>query len=324
MDCNFKTAEGRFNFRVGAVIQRGGRLLGVHDRPGDEKFHYLPGGRVRINETMEEAMRREVREELGVDSRVLRPLWLRECFDDGDEPPYHGFEVYFLVELDWDALPSTDGPFERADTNGERHFFNWIEPGGYKGYIHPEFVRRSFPELPESFTLITDKVSGGARPGGDVKFPTEAGLFNFRAAGIFVHEGRLLAMTEPGIGHYYLPGGRVRINEAMEEALGREVREELGVGSRLARPLWLCESFFPLGGRQVHELAMYYLGELDWERLPALEGEFSLADSDGAEHCYRWLTEEEVKSARIYPIPMQECWPVLPEEFTLYSNGRIL
>lgn len=69
---------------------------------------------------------------------------------------------------------------------------------------------------------------------------------------------------------------------------------------------------------------MYYLGELDWERLPALEGEFSLADSDGAEHCYRWLTEEEVKRARIYPIPMQESWPVLPGELTLYSNGRIL
>lgn len=156
----------------------------------------------------------------------------------------------------------------------------------------------------------------------DCKFLTDEGLFNFRVAGVFVRGGLLLAMKERNIDHYYLPGGRVRMNETMEEALRRETDEELGVTARVIRPLWLCESFFQLGGRPVHEIAMYYLAGLDWDRLPALEGEFTLADSDGTEHIYRWLTEDEVRSSRIYPVPMQECWPDLPESFTFYSDTR--
>lgn len=156
----------------------------------------------------------------------------------------------------------------------------------------------------------------------DCCFQTPDGLFNFRTAGLIIRDGLLLAMTERGIGHYYLPGGRVRMGETMEEALYRELREELGVSARVLRPLWLCESFFPLGGRPVHEIAMYYLTEPDWDGLPALEGQFTLSDSDGAEHIYRWLTPEEVRSVRIYPVPMQECWPQLPEGFTLYTDTR--
>ncbi len=156
----------------------------------------------------------------------------------------------------------------------------------------------------------------------DCSFSTPEGLFNFRTAGIFVQNGLLLAMTEPGIGHYYLPGGRVRVNETMEEALCRETEEELGQRARAIRPLWLCESFFVLGERPVHEIAMYWLAGLDYGRLPALKGEFTLRDSDGQEHIYRWLTEDEVRSERIYPVPMQEAWPELPGGLTFYSDTR--
>lgn len=320
MDCNFITAEGRFNFRAAAVIPYGGRLLGMRDEADSDHFHYLPGGRVHLNETMAEALQREIWEELGVSSRVVRPLWLRESIDGRTEPPYHGLEVYFLVELDWGALPSLEGSFDRVDTDGCRHFFQWLELGDSPDYIHPDFVQQSFPNLPERFTLITE--NSAVPPGGDVKFPTSEGLFNFRTAGIFVHNGLLLAMKEPNIDHYYLPGGRVRMNETMEEGLCREIGEELGLSARSVRPLWLCESFFVLGERPVHEIAMYYLAEMDWCGLPSLREEFTLADSDGEEHNYRWLTVEEVRSARIYPVPMQKHWPELPGEFTFFSDVR--
>lgn len=156
MDCNFVTEEGRFNFRVGAVIVHNGKLLGMRDYGDVGHSNYLPGGRVHLNETMEEALRRELWEELGVAARVIRPLWLRESFDGRDKPPYHGLEMYFLTELDWDALPSLSGVFARRDTDGEEHVFRWLEPGGSPDYIHPEFVQRSFPELPEQLTLICD------------------------------------------------------------------------------------------------------------------------------------------------------------------------
>ena len=156
----------------------------------------------------------------------------------------------------------------------------------------------------------------------DCKFSSSQGFFNFRAAGVFVHNGRLLAITESNLTHYYLPGGRVRLHETMEDALCREVREELHTGAKILRPLWLCESFFSLDGTPVHELAMYYLAQLQLENLPSLTGSFTLTDTDGAPHIFTWLTPEEVRAAAIYPLVLKESFPQLPERFTLITDTR--
>lgn len=63
----------------------------------------------------------------------------------------------------------------------------------------------------------------------DITFKTPEGIFNYRVCGIILHEGKLLAMRNPKTPYYYLPGGRVRFHEAAEDALNRELREELEV-----------------------------------------------------------------------------------------------
>lgn len=156
----------------------------------------------------------------------------------------------------------------------------------------------------------------------DCTFSTEEGLFNYRAGAVILREGRLLAMTEEGIPHWYLPGGRVRLHEAMEQAVLRELREELGVNARVVRPLWLCESFFSLGSGPVHEVAMYFLVEPDWAALPGLEGDFSLVDAGGEWHQYRWLGPEEVARAELYPLVLKESFPSLPERLVLVTDDR--
>lgn len=156
----------------------------------------------------------------------------------------------------------------------------------------------------------------------DCKFQTEAGLFNYRVAGVFIHEGKLLAMKESNITHYYLPGGRVRMQETLEEALAREMMEELGVGAKAVRPLWMCESFFTLGMGPVHEIALFFLAELDWDRLPSLTGTFTRTDTDGDEHIFTWLEPEEVRGAAIYPLVLKESYPRLPEHLTLVTDTR--
>jgi 8-oxo-dGTP pyrophosphatase MutT (NUDIX family) len=58
---------------VGWLHVQGGRLLGVRTR-GRDRF-YLPGGKREPGETDEEALRREVREELGLELRDVRPAF---------------------------------------------------------------------------------------------------------------------------------------------------------------------------------------------------------------------------------------------------------
>ena len=159
----------------------------------------------------------------------------------------------------------------------------------------------------------------------DCNFLLPEGRFNFRVGAVIVHNGRLLGVHDQGrdtSGFHYLPGGRVRLHETMEQALCRELWEELGVRARITRPLWLCESFFSLEGEPIHELCLYFLGELDWPRLPSLTGPFLLADSDGQEHAFAWLTEEQVRTEPLFPLVLGENWPRLPESLTLVTDQR--
>ena len=70
--------KARFNYRVGGVaLHRGWILL---NRSPREDFWYLPGGRIAMGETAAQALKREIREELGVPVRVGPLLWLVENF----------------------------------------------------------------------------------------------------------------------------------------------------------------------------------------------------------------------------------------------------
>lgn len=51
MDLTFKTDQGRFNYRVCAIIIHDGKILSMHDECSP--YYYLPGGRVDLHETAE-------------------------------------------------------------------------------------------------------------------------------------------------------------------------------------------------------------------------------------------------------------------------------
>lgn len=99
MDITFKSAQGTFNFRVCAMIIDGGRILAMRD--GRSPYYYLPGGRVGLNETAESAVLREVREELRINARIVRPLWFNQGFfvEDVSGERYHEICVYFLMDV---------------------------------------------------------------------------------------------------------------------------------------------------------------------------------------------------------------------------------
>ena len=98
MDITFETEAGRFNYRVCAVLLDRGRILAMHDERSP--YFYLPGGRVRMGERAEDAVLREVREELGIEARIERPLWLSQAFfiEDVDQTDFHELCLYFLVD----------------------------------------------------------------------------------------------------------------------------------------------------------------------------------------------------------------------------------
>lgn len=158
MDITFRTGEGRFNYRECAVVVHDGRLLAMRD--GVSPYFYLPGGRVKLHEAAEDALRREMREELGVEGKTVRPLWLNESFftEDVTGERFHELCLYWLVDVSETGLLSLGDTFSRRDdNNGRINAFEWLPFGRVKSeYLYPLFIKREIDRLPDTLTLITN------------------------------------------------------------------------------------------------------------------------------------------------------------------------
>ncbi len=156
MDISFKSGNEKFNYRVCAMMISNGKILAMHDERSP--YYYLPGGRVEIGETAENAVIREVQEEVGVTPKIVRPLWLNQAFftEDVDNLHYHELCIYFLMDIaDTDLLAR--GEKFTVNEGSRTHTFEWLEFDRLKDeYFYPLFLKKDIFNLPDVFTIRTE------------------------------------------------------------------------------------------------------------------------------------------------------------------------
>ncbi len=156
MDISYTSGNRKFNYRACAVMISDGRILAMHDQRSP--YYYLPGGRVRLGETAEDAVIREVQEELGITPKIARPLWLNQAFfnEDVDHLDYHELCIYFLMDLTDTDLLSRGTTFSSRE--GRRtHSFEWLAFDRLKDeYFYPLFLKEEIFRLPDHFTIRTE------------------------------------------------------------------------------------------------------------------------------------------------------------------------
>lgn len=156
MDISLVFGNEKFNYRVCAMMISDNKILAMRDERSP--YYYLPGGRVKIRETAEHAVIREVREELGITPRIVRPLWLNQAFftEDVDHLDYHELCIYFLMDISDTDLPARGNRFTAKE--GQRtHTFEWLEFDKLKDeYFYPVFLKKDIYHLPSEFTIRTE------------------------------------------------------------------------------------------------------------------------------------------------------------------------
>ena len=153
---SYVAANARFNYRVCGILLSEGRILAMHDERSP--YYYLPGGRVKLGEIAEDAVLREIREELGVSARILRPLWLNQAFftEEVDGLRYHELCLYFLLDASGTDLAERGEGFTVAERQHSLRF-EWLAFDRLKDeYFYPNFLKTEIFSLPEHLVLRTE------------------------------------------------------------------------------------------------------------------------------------------------------------------------
>ena len=135
---DFRTTVGDtvFGVRAAALILQNGKLLVTKDNGK----HYTIGGAIQVNESTEEAVVREVREELGVEAQAGQLAFVIENRFEEDGVYWHNIEFHYLVDLLEDA-PLT------MQEDEKRQPCEWIDIDKLEGInLVPAFLKTALPD----------------------------------------------------------------------------------------------------------------------------------------------------------------------------------
>jgi 8-oxo-dGTP pyrophosphatase MutT (NUDIX family) len=155
-DITVRVDEGVINLRVGAVITKENKVL-MTKNPRDD-YYYSVGGRIKIGETSEQAVIREVYEELGVKLPVDRLGFINENYFYGDIGDGKERQIYEICFYYYMKTPADYEPRVNSVTNGGiTETFEWI-PFDTDKTIYPVFFKTELYEPCETVKhIISDE-----------------------------------------------------------------------------------------------------------------------------------------------------------------------
>ena len=152
----------------------------------------------------------------------------------------------------------------------------------------------------------------------DVKFKEKEYSFHYRVVGVIVKDEKYLVQNIGGKDYYVLPGGHVRIGESSDDALIREVKEELEIDILKNDFRLFCyhENIYEKDNRVEHWIEQYYIVNVKLEKD---SWSFVENDIDGVKTLnYSFVTKEELKSIDLKPLSIKEL--IISEEFSGISH----
>lgn len=139
----------------------------------------------------------------------------------------------------------------------------------------------------------------------DITIDVEDYKLNVRAAGIMIHNGKILAHKDINSDHYALIGGRVEIGENSADTIKREIKEEIGKEIEITGYIATVENFFKMKGKKYHEIMFVHKIEFINEEDKKIED--TLKNVEGKDYLqYEWLDIEKIDKYPILPSIVKE------------------
>ena len=124
--------------------------------------------------------------------------------------------------------------------------------------------------------------------------------FNYRVAAIILVDNHILLQIAEGEGFWTLPGGRCELMETSQEALIREIKEELDTEVVPGDLVWIVENFFDFNTEFWHEIGLYYKVNV-LHATPFLSFNNFTCDDTGLQILFRWFNLNDIDTIELYP-----------------------
>ena len=133
----------------------------------------------------------------------------------------------------------------------------------------------------------------------DIQFNDGNKCFNCRVNGICIKESKIFLSKLKTDQYWTFVGGKVEFNEATDNAIIREYKEEVGVDLQIDKLLAVIENFFEMKGDSWHQYIFFYQLRDDNNVLEFFEGEREIEDNEDG--VYKWFDLSEINDIPIKP-----------------------
>ena len=139
----------------------------------------------------------------------------------------------------------------------------------------------------------------------DLTIDIEDYKLNIRAAGVIIHNNKILVHKNTNSDHYAIIGGRVEIGEDSKKTVKREIQEELGKKVEITGYIATIENFFNMKGSKYHEILFIHKAEFLNEKDKKIE--YTLKNIEGKDNLkYEWLELEKINEYPLLPKMVKE------------------
>lgn len=155
----------------------------------------------------------------------------------------------------------------------------------------------------------------------DITIDIEDYKLNIRAAGVIIHNNKILTHRNINSDHYALPGGRIKIGEDSAEAVKREILEETGKKTEITGYIATIENFFELKDKKYHEILFIHKLEFTNEEDKKIQD--TIENIEGKEYLkYQWIDLDKIEEYPLKPDMLKEI--LKNNEFPLHKiNNEI-
>lgn len=134
----------------------------------------------------------------------------------------------------------------------------------------------------------------------DITIDVDDYKLNVRAAGVMIHNGKILVHRNVKYDHYALIGGRIEIGENSANTIKREIKEELGKDIEITGYISTIENFFEMKGSKYHEIMFIYKIEFINEEDKKIE--YTMKNIEGKDYLqYEWIELDRINEYPLLP-----------------------